>query len=267
MTQPAPGRRGHVLLVEDHQVNQTLAVRILGKLGYSADVAVNGREAVEAVARWPYGAVLMDCQLPGMDGCQATEQIRRHEGTARRTPIIAMTAAALQGDRERCLAAGMDDYLTKPVSVADVERVLARWLPARAAVPPDLGPTGPVRQLVDPDRLAVLRALDSSGPNPAGVTSSLVRVLVDGFLVSAPADIARLRAAAGRDDATTMQEVVHHLKGAAMTLGLPGMAALCTEIEAMVHAGAFRSARDLVPHLETELDAARSALDAAASGG
>ena len=125
-------RRCRVLLVEDNEVNQALAVAILAKLGYGADVAGDGRAAVAALADAAYGAVLMDCQLPVMDGYQATAEIRRmEEGDTRRTPIIAMTAGAIDGDREACLAAGMDDYITKPIAIAVVDQVLSRWVPVR----------------------------------------------------------------------------------------------------------------------------------------
>jgi two-component system, sensor histidine kinase and response regulator len=124
-------RRRRVLVVEDHEVNQALAVAILAKLGYRAEVADTGREAVEALARAAYGAVLMDCQLPVMDGYQATAEIRRREGDGPRTPIIAMTAGAIAGDRERCLEAGMDDYVSKPIGKEAVAAALNRWAPAR----------------------------------------------------------------------------------------------------------------------------------------
>ena len=258
------GRGRRVLVVEDNPVNQALAVAILAKLGYGAEVAGNGREAVEAVALGNFGAVLMDCQLPVLDGYQATVEIRRREGTGRHTPIIAMTAAALPGDRERCLAAGMDDYIAKPVLVSDVAAGLSRWLHGEATVPGasasasvDLAESA--RDVLDPDRLAELRLLDSAGDG-----SEFLRMLVDCFLTRAPADLASLRAAVQRGDTTAMTDLAHRLKGAAATLGSPNIVNLCQELEGLASTGGLAPARELLCCLEQEFARVTTALDVAA---
>ncbi|HYA68691.1 MAG TPA: response regulator, partial [Acidimicrobiales bacterium] len=167
--------RGVVLLVDDNPTNQLVGSKVLAKLGYRHDIAGHGGEAVAAVTARRYDAVLMDCQMPEMDGYAATAEIRRLEGTARHTPIIAMTAAAMEGDRDACLAAGMDDYVTKPVRSDIVAAVLERWVADAApdaasakrddapdAASPASGPPGPDQgpDPLDPTQVELLRSLD-----------------------------------------------------------------------------------------------------------
>jgi CheY-like chemotaxis protein len=127
-----PHRAGEprILVAEDNVVNQVVILRSLERLGYRAELAANGLEVLDAMGDGPYAAVLMDCQMPEMDGYEATETWRLREGPGRRTPIVALTASAMEGDRERCLAAGMDDYLTKPVRLEALAAMLAHWVPA-----------------------------------------------------------------------------------------------------------------------------------------
>ncbi|HEY6881311.1 MAG TPA: response regulator, partial [Polyangiales bacterium] len=128
--------RARVLVAEDNLVNQKVAVRSLEMLGCDAEVADNGALAFEALKQGDFDIVLMDCQMPVLDGFHASARIREYEGSHKHTPIIAMTANAMQGDRERCLAAGMDDYMPKPVTLAALDATLRHWLPARVAYQP-----------------------------------------------------------------------------------------------------------------------------------
>jgi signal transduction histidine kinase/ActR/RegA family two-component response regulator len=143
-----PARRRRVLVAEDHPVNRMVAVRAIERLGYLVEVAGNGWEAVAAAAHQTYDVILMDCQMPEMDGYHAATEIRRGENGRGRVPIVAMTANAIDGDREKCLAAGMDDYLSKPVRMADLAAALERWSQAAARPPAESGAargrTGPV---------------------------------------------------------------------------------------------------------------------------
>ena len=128
LSESQAGPKPRLLLAEDNPVNQKVACKMLEKLGYRVDVAGNGQEAVAAHERSRYPLILMDCQMPEVDGFEATALIRKMEGRSAHTPIVAMTANAMQGDRERCLAAGMDDYIAKPVRPKDLQTILDTWL-------------------------------------------------------------------------------------------------------------------------------------------
>jgi two-component system, sensor histidine kinase and response regulator len=273
--------RAHVLLAEDNPVNQEVAVEMLASLGCRVDVVGNGRAAVEAVARDTYDLVLMDCQMPEMDGFAATKAIKaanaRREGPP---PIIALTAHALQGDREQCLAAGMDDYLSKPFAAHELRAVLARWLPSTrgaeatsAPSPPALSPTPGAPSVptdsrataIDPTTLAGLRALQRR--SRADVLSRAIRA----YLEDTPKVLATLRLAVADGDASAISESAHRLKGSSATIGALHLAALCHELEAKAHAQAIENAPAAVTALEAEFEVVRRALgqeisDSEASG-
>jgi CheY-like chemotaxis protein len=127
-----PSLRAQVLIADDSLVNQEVARRTLQRMGYDVDVVGDGEKAVAAVMGGSYSLVLMDCQMPGMDGYAATREIRQREGAGRHTPVVAMTASAMEADRERCLAAGMDAYVSKPFEYDDLEAVVDHWVRAHA---------------------------------------------------------------------------------------------------------------------------------------
>jgi CheY-like chemotaxis protein len=120
--------RGVILVVEDNVINQKVAVGLLKRLGYQAEIADSGPKALEALERKPYALVLMDCQMPGMDGLEATRLLRSREPGGTRVPVVAVTGRTEAEDRRRCLAAGMDDYHTKPIMLDELRAVLERWL-------------------------------------------------------------------------------------------------------------------------------------------
>ena len=249
-----PAQTARVLVAEDNEVNQKVAVRILEKLGCRVDVADNGAEAVYACERTPYAAVFMDGQMPVLDGFEATARIRERETGARRTPIIAMTASAMQGDRERCLAAGMDDYISKPVTPDAIEAVLRRILTS-AGPAPAIGPAAESaegEEPVDAAVLATLWGIDSDG--------TLLGEVIDTFLRIAPLRLASLGKAVAKKDATALERAAHSFLGSCANIGAKGMANACARLEEAGRAGSVEGTAAIVAQLETDLTKVRGAL-------
>ncbi len=205
---PTSGRRPlHVLVAEDNAVNQKLAQHLLSKHGHTVVIVNTGREAVEALEKQTFDLVLMDVQMPEMDGFEATAEVRRREApTGRRIPIIAMTAHAMKGDRERCLERGMDGYVSKPIQTRDLYAAIAALGPAEPAAPPEETEREAAAEgaLVDPAE-ALARV---------GGDWELLRSLTEVFFDSYPAQLEQLREAVGHGDAPTVYRLAHTLVGA-----------------------------------------------------
>jgi CheY-like chemotaxis protein len=228
-----------ILVVEDNAVNQQLALLLLQKVGYRADVAANGVEALEALQRQRYDVVLMDVEMPEMDGLEATRQIRRMAPVEPRPRVIAVTAKALEGERELCLRAGMDDYLTKPIRLHELIEALRR----------DEGSTEvPTAPAVDPDVLG--RFIASLGARGAESAVSLI----DTFLGHAAEQLASLRQAVQLHEAEDARREAHTLKSNAAVFGAAALEAMCRELESAAEADALGRGADLVPRITAELE-------------
>jgi PAS domain S-box-containing protein len=233
---PPPETRGHVLVVEDNASNQLVAVGMLRLIGFRADVASDGVEALDALGRTDFDAILMDCHMPEMDGFTATREIRRREGSGRHTPVIAMTAGATETDRQRCLASGMDDFLSKPVKARELDATLTRWVAGPVAAS-----EGPV---LDMELVEELRSLTPDG--------SLLVQIVDTFLLSAAEHVAELAAAVTGGDPTVVRQQAHRLKGESGAVGAVEVARLSMQLEEAALAGRL----DGAPALASAVDAA-----------
>jgi CheY-like chemotaxis protein len=255
-----------ILVAEDNAVNQKVAVRMLESLGYRADVAANGLEAVEALTRVPYAAILMDVQMPEMDGYAATAEIRKREGPNRRRPIIAMTANAMEGDRERALEAGMDDHVPKPVKPEVLDAVLKRWVDKgvtesgetysdRSYDPAKASREG-VKPPLDRDVLERLRELGGS---------ELFSDLAETFLRDAPVRLVELRRAVEAGDAELVQRSAHALRGSSGSMGATQMARFCAGLQDAGARGDLAQSIELLGRLEVEFGRVRPALAAEAS--
>ncbi len=253
-----------ILLVEDNPVLQNLALRQLQKLGLTAHVAANGREAVEAVRAGDYSLVLMDCQMPVMDGFEATREIRRLEkATGGRVPIVAMTAAAMPGDKESCLSAGMNDYLSKPVSTESLRQVMERWLRAGGCEPgarPDPPGKEPGEDGAGHQESAGCGLLQISSLREMYGESSL-KEIVGLFRDEADKLLEELSGSLENRDGRALSLVAHQLKGLASVMTASQMSELSLQLEKTAPAGDWQQAGELAGRIRAVYRAIRHLID------
>jgi signal transduction histidine kinase/CheY-like chemotaxis protein/HPt (histidine-containing phosphotransfer) domain-containing protein len=240
-----------ILVAEDSQVNQLLAVRLLDQCGYRAEVVGDGQAAVSALARTDYVAVLMDCQMPVLDGYDATREIRRRERPSAHLPIIAMTAYTMAGDREKCLSAGMDDYVSKPIRLAALSDALARCVPGEqrplGTDAPDHDPR--TAEVLDRAVIDELRSLDGD----------VAREVITLYLEDSVTQLQMLAAAVDDDDDDGVAALAHRLKGSSLAVGAVLVSTIAAELEARARSCDLSIARQLVGMVRRELDQTRAA--------
>jgi len=249
-------RNARILLAEDNPVNQAVAIAMLSRLGYRADLVSNGVEAIQALAGADYDVVLMDCLMPEMDGYEATRSIRAGRTDARNSkiPIIAVTADAMAGDRDRCLQAGMSDYISKPVDLKKLAEALEKWLPA-APNPGDPKPAGgspPARTesvFIQQEMLTRLMG-----------DKNLARKVIVGFLKDTPNQLLALKSRLVAGDAQGARLLAHSLKGAAATLSAEAMQAVCLELQDAAASRKLEHALALLPKIEEQFELLKTAL-------
>ena len=236
----------HILLAEDNPINSKLAVALLARVGYTVDTVENGAQAVAAVRKDPYSLVLMDVQMPEMDGFEATQLIREMQAGGTRTPIIALTAHAMKGDRERCLEAGMDDYISKPLQPEELYAAIERWTkssmrPARV----EAGAIQPAGSEVGP--------MDwEKGLWYCGGDQALFTELVTQFVDNLEGEINELRAAVAAKDSPVFTRRAHGMKGIAATFGADPLAEIAKQLEALGFEGNLPAAPPLIDQVEVE---------------
>jgi CheY-like chemotaxis protein/HPt (histidine-containing phosphotransfer) domain-containing protein len=250
-----------ILLAEDNEINQKVATRLLERLGHRPDVASNGREALARLEQAPYDVVLLDVQMPEMDGLETSRAICTRWSAGQRPRIVAMTAEAMQGDREKCLAAGMDDYITKPVTLDQLREALAKCPPLsdpatpqdRSAETPRVAEAGAV---VEP---AIDRGVLQQLREDLGGDAPLHEVIVT-FLERTPGALAALRDAAGRADADAIRRTAHMIKGTSAMLGALRLAECCAELEGLCRGGDLPDATTRVSAIEATYRTVEAAL-------
>jgi two-component system sensor histidine kinase/response regulator len=251
----------HVLIVEDNPINQEVAVGMLQAMGCRTTTAAHGQAALQFHAEGRFDLILMDCEMPVMDGFETARRVREREQpgvgvTARtRTPIVAITAHALSAVKERCRAVGMDDFLVKPFDDLQLAETLRRWLPSRERLPiTDQPATPPANASIDKSVTDQIRNLSGNG------NAALLQRVVAQFLAHAPPLVARIQAKAGEGDMDEAWRAAHSLKSSAAAIGARALANRCGEIEALARAGDLSTVKDLVAGLEGDLAAATQSL-------
>ncbi|NQT70296.1 MAG: response regulator, partial [Desulfobacteraceae bacterium] len=242
-------RRVRILLAEDNVINQKVALSILGKLGYSADTVANGQEAVKALGMIPYDVVLMDCQMPKMDGYEATGEIRNPNSKVldHKVPVIAMTAHAMQGDREKCLEAGMDDYLSKPVKPQELFDMLEKWIVKQGSSQQEETTVRDIASEKDVfDRAGLLDRLMGD--------EKLANEILGAFMEDVPRKLTALKEALDKSDAPSVQREAHTLKGTAANVGALALQEVANQIEVACEAGGLAKASSLAAQLDKQFE-------------
>jgi CheY-like chemotaxis protein/HPt (histidine-containing phosphotransfer) domain-containing protein len=234
------------LLADDNPINQKVGLSVLQKLGYRADMAINGVEVLQALEQKPYDIVFLDVQMPEMDGLTAARTICERWPRDQRPCLIAMTGNALAGDREKCLAAGMDDYISKPVRLGELQSTLERWGPTRARKTDTSFLTRPAsfsrESLLDASILDELRGMTATDED------DIVRELVDLFLEGAPQRMAQIRQALADPPALAFH--AHALKSLSLNLGAKRIVEICQTLEELGRSGNTTEAAGLLGELE-----------------
>ncbi len=265
--------KARILLAEDNTINQDVALGQLESLGCTADVVSNGREALEAVSHGAYDIVLMDCMMPEMDGYAATIKIREEElKSGRHLHIIAMTANAMQGDREKCIAAGMDDYVSKPVQLAELRRALGKWV---SIANRQGGGSHPVTTAPTRVELGPVSASDSStvtvSSEPPVDVERLVEVtqnkpektrrLLTTFLTQADEASQKLLVAIQSGDVTEVKLIAHKIVGAGSSLGIIAVVPMLSQLEQMGDAGQLEGAEEVRKEFAGQMERVRQFVD------
>ena len=251
---PAAAKHSRILLAEDNLTNQAVAKAMLSKLGHDADVVANGAEALQALREADYDLVLMDCGMPGMDGYAATRCIRAGQSGSHNSyiPIVALTADAMSGDRDRCLAAGMNDYLAKPVDLRSLARALEKWRNAPSGRGELSARTETVlNQTVFHEEELVARLMGDK---------HLASKIIGGFLDDAPRQLCILKKMLGEGDADGARRQAHTLKGAASTISAGALRSLCSKAQEAAAAHDLLRSMSLLPQLEEQFELLKAAL-------
>ena len=241
-----------ILVAEDNEINRAVIRHQLQALGYAADIAVDGEAALASWQAGDYAMVLTDCHMPRMDGFSLTDAIRRHEaGSGRRTPIVAVTANAMKGEAERCLRAGMDDYLSKPVRMEELNDKLVRWMPARrAAETASGGPPLPATAVILPAEAAPASVIDRTVLGDVlGGDEAMILDLLDRFVVLSRDDAETLRRTVDRRGPDAVG-AAHKLKSGARGVGATRVAAICQDIEEGARHGRWQAVEAALSCLE-----------------
>jgi len=261
---PFAGRKARILLAEDNIFNQQVALGILKKLGLRADAVANGAEALKAIETIPYDLVLMDLQMPEMDGLEATRRVRNPKSAIpnRQIPIIAMTAHAMQGDRERCLEAGMNDYVSKPVTPRALAEALDKWLPKENAEcrkkKEEIDEGGSPSSLITHHSS---RIFDRAGMMARLMDDEeLARTVVEGFLDDIPRQIAAVKGYLETGDAPGVERQAHSIKGASANVGGERLREVAFELEKAAKAGDLSAAGGHMAELEAQFGRLKEAM-------